>query len=277
MTAILQERIGAVGIITLNRRERFNAFDVRMAQDFRKAALQFARDATVRAVIVRGTGGVFCSGADLKYIRNGGDDDDLSYMQPASREIPQGYGEVFKQILEYLHSTISEMRRAPKPFVAAVDGVAAAGGLGIAMACDLVYASSRASFEWAYGKTGLSGAESGTFFLPRLIGFRRAMHLVLLNPRLSAAEAFEAGLVTGVLPEERFDEAVTAVAAGLAAGPTAAFAAAKRLINQSLQVERLDGHLDVEIEELARSADTEDFRAGLEAFLAKREPVFQGR
>jgi 2-(1,2-epoxy-1,2-dihydrophenyl)acetyl-CoA isomerase len=277
MTAILQERIGAVGIITLNRRERFNAFDVRMAQDFRKAALQFARDATVRAVIVRGTGGVFCSGADLKYIRNGGDDDDLSYMQPASREIPQGYGEVFKQILEYLHSTISEMRRAPKPFVAAVDGVAAAGGLGIAMACDLVYASSRASFEWAYGKTGLSGAESGTFFLPRLIGFRRAMHLVLLNPRLSAAEAFEAGLVTGVLPEEGFDEAVTAVAAGLAAGPTAAFAAAKRLINQSLQVERLDGHLDVEIEELARSADTEDFRAGLEAFLAKREPVFQGR
>jgi 2-(1,2-epoxy-1,2-dihydrophenyl)acetyl-CoA isomerase len=169
------------------------------------------------------------------------------------------------------------MRRAPKPFVAAVDGVAAAGGLGIAMACDLVYASSRASFEWAYGKTGLSGAESGTFFLPRLIGFRRAMHLVLLNPRLSAAEAFEAGLVTGVLPEERFDEAVTAVAAGLAAGPTAAFAAAKRLINQSLQVERLDGHLDVEIEELARSAATEDFRAGLEAFLARREPVFQGR
>ena len=95
---------------------------------------------------------------------------------------PPGYGEVFKQILEYIHSAISEIKRAPKPFIAAVDGIAAAGGFGIAMACDLVYASDRATFEWAYGKTGLTGAESSTFFLPRLIGLRRAMELVLLEP-----------------------------------------------------------------------------------------------
>ncbi|MEW6321084.1 MAG: enoyl-CoA hydratase-related protein [Acidobacteriota bacterium] len=277
MSTILQHRTGNVGVITINRRARFNAFDVVTAQDFRRAALQYARDDGVRAVVLRGAGGVFCSGADLKYIRAGGAETDLGHLQPAARGIPRGYGEVFKQILEYLHSTISEIRRSPKPFIAAVDGVAAAGGLGIAMACDLVVASSRASFEWAYGKTGLSGAESGTFFLPRLVGFRRAMGLVLLNERLTASEALAAGLVNRVLPAEGFDEEVERLAARLAAGPTGAYAAAKRLINQGLNAERLDVHLDLEIDELARSADSEDFRLALDAFLEKREASFTGR
>lgn len=277
MSAILVEEQGAVGAITMNRRERFNAFDVRMAQDFRRAALRLARDERIRAVVLRGVGGVFSSGADLKYIRGGGAADDLGYLQPDERDIPAGYGEVFKQILEYLHSTISEIRRAPKPFIAAVDGVAAAGGLGLAMACDLVFASSRASFEWAYGKTGLSGAESITFFLPRILGFRKTMGLALLNPRLSAQEALDAGLINGVFPAERFDEEIGALAARLAAGPTAAFAATKRLVNQSLQIERLDSHMDVEIDELARSADSEDFRAALDAFFDKRAAAFGGR
>ncbi len=105
----------------------------------------------------------------------------ISRICQGARPTPRGYGEVFKQILEYIHSTISEIKRAPKPFVAAVDGIAAAGGFGIAMACDLVFASDRASFEWAYGKTGLTGAESSTFFLPRLLGLHRAMELVLLE------------------------------------------------------------------------------------------------
>ncbi|HEX6052576.1 MAG TPA: enoyl-CoA hydratase-related protein [Gemmatimonadaceae bacterium] len=277
MSAILVDEQGAVGVITMNRRERFNAFDVRMAQDFRRAALRLARDERIRAVVLRGAGGVFSSGADLKYIRGGGAADDLAYLQPDERDIPSGYGEVFKQILEYLHSTISEIRRAPKPFVAAVDGMAAAGGLGLAMACDLVFASSRASFEWAYGKTGLSGAESITFFLPRILGFRKTMGLALLNPRLSAEEALDAGLINGVFPAERFDEEIAAVAQRLAAGPTAAFAATKRLVNQSLQIERLDSHMDVEIDELARSADSEDFRGALDAFFEKRAAAFGGR
>jgi 2-(1,2-epoxy-1,2-dihydrophenyl)acetyl-CoA isomerase len=277
MNAILVEQQGAVGLITLNRRDRFNAFDVRMAQEFRRAALRLARDEKIRAVVLRGAGGVFSSGADLKYIDGGGTPEDLGYLQPDVREIPSGYGEVFKQILEYLHSTISEMRRAPKPFIAAVDGMAAAGGFGLAMACDLVFASSRASFEWAYGKTGLSGAESLTFFLPRIVGFRKAMELALLNPRLSAEAAMAAGLVTAVLPLDRFDEQVSAVAHRLGDGPTAAFAATKRLINQSLNVERLDAHLDIEIAELARSADSHDFRSALGAFLEKRPAVFEGR
>jgi 2-(1,2-epoxy-1,2-dihydrophenyl)acetyl-CoA isomerase len=277
MTHIRAETSGAVGIITIDRRERFNSFDVATARDFRKAGLAFARDEALRAVIIRGAGGVFCSGADLKYIARGGERSDLGYLEPEAREVPGGYGEIFKQILEYLHSTISEIKRAPKPFVAAVDGVAAAGGFGIAMACDLVLASERASFEWAYPRTGLTGAESSTFFLPRLVGLRTALELVFLNPRLTAREAKDMRLVSAVLPTETFDTEVMALADRLAAGPTAAYAVAKSLIHQAAGVDRLDHHLDRELENLARIADGRDFHEGLESFLAKRPPAFEGR
>jgi 2-(1,2-epoxy-1,2-dihydrophenyl)acetyl-CoA isomerase len=271
------DRDGGVATITIDRPERFNSLDVETARRFRKAGLQCARDAEVRAVVLRGAGGVFCSGADLKYIRAGGDAKDLAYLTPGTRAMPSGYGEVFKQILEYLHSTISEIRRAPKPFVAAVDGIAAAGGFGVAMACDLVFASEKAIFEWAYGKTGLTGAESSTFLLPRLIGLRRAMELVFLNPRLDAARALEMGLVTAVYPVESFDREVTDVARRLAEGPTQAWAVAKALINQAAGIDRLDFHLDQELESLARIADSADFAEGLDGFFEKRAARFQGR
>jgi 2-(1,2-epoxy-1,2-dihydrophenyl)acetyl-CoA isomerase len=271
---IKADRDGAVGIITIDRRARFNSLDVRTAQDLRRAALKYAREDEVRAVVLRGEGGVFCSGADLKYINAGGEPQDLAYLQPDARETPQGFGEVFKQILEYLHSTISEIRRAAKPFIASVDGMAAAGGFGLAMSCDLVYASTRASFEWAYSKTGLTGAESSTFFLPRLIGLRRSMELMLLNPRLDAQRALDMGLVTAVYPVEHFEAQVMEVARRLASGPTMAYGVAKGLLNQAAGVDRLDYHLDQELEHLRRIANGPEFAAGLEAFLAKREPTF---
>jgi len=268
---------GEVGILTIDRRERFNSLDVRTARDLRKAGLQLARDTAVRAVVLRGTGGVFCSGADLKYIRAGGDEADLAYLTPERRETPKGYGESFRQILEYIHSTISEIRRAPKPFVAAVDGAAAAGGLGIALACDLVVASERSTFEYAYFKTGLSGAESSTFFLPKLVGLRRAADLALLNPRLTAREAREMGLVSAVFADAAFEDEVAALASRLAGGPTAAYAAAKRLMNESAGVDRLDHHLDRELDELTRVADGPDFAEGIDAFFRKTAPRFRGK
>ncbi len=276
MTHIRVEREGAVALLTIDRPERFNSLDVATARDFRKAGLLLARDASVRAVVLRGTAGVFCSGADLKSIRAGGEVADLGYLQ-AGRSTPPGYGEVFKQILEYIHSTISEIKRAPKPFVAAVDGIAAAGGFGIAMACDLVYASDRASFEWAYGKTGLTGAESSTFFLPRLLGLRRAMELVLLNPRLDAARAMEYGLINDVFPTGRFDTEVLEIARRLAEGPAEAAAIAKGLVNQAAGVDRLDHHLDRELEELSRIADGPDFAEGLASFFERRPARFGSR
>ncbi|MFW2387284.1 MAG: enoyl-CoA hydratase/isomerase family protein [Polyangiales bacterium] len=275
MNHIRIDRDRGVGVLTIARRERLNSLDVETAQDFRRAGLQLARDRDVRAVLIRGEGGIFCSGADLKYIRDGGDRADLGYLQPDTQEPDEGYGEIFKQILEYIHSTISEIRRAPKPFIAVVDGPAAAGGFGIAMSCDLVVASERAWFEWAYFKTGLTGAESSTFFLPRLVGLRKALEIVLLNPRLSARDALELGLINRVFPDSSIDEEGMRIARDLAAAPTSAVGVAKGLLNQAAGMDRLDVHLDAELTELARIADGPNFAEGLKAFFDKRSPEFE--
>jgi 2-(1,2-epoxy-1,2-dihydrophenyl)acetyl-CoA isomerase len=263
-----------IGHITIDRAERFNSLDVVTAQDLRKAGLAVARDDSARVVVLWGRPGIFCSGADLKYIRAGGERHDLAYLTPDARPTPDGCGERFKQILEYLHSTIAEIRRAPKPFIAAVDGMAAAGGFGVAMCCDLVYASDRATFEWAYGKTGLTGAESSTFMLPRLLGFHRAMELVLLNPRLGAQRAAELGLVNGVFAVDAFEASVLAVATQLADGPPQAWSVAKRLISSAAGMDRLDGHLDRELDHLSRIANGAEFAEGLNSFFEKRAPRF---
>jgi len=277
MENIRMERDGAVGIITIDRPDRFNSLDVATAKDFRKAGLQFSREEEVRCVILRGSGGVFCSGADLKYVRDHGDDEDFGYLQPEGVGAEEGgHGRAFKEILEYIHSAISEIKRAPKPFLAGVDGMAAAGGFGIAMACDLVFASEDARFEWAYHKTGLTGAESSTFFLPRLLGLRKALELVFLNPRLDAAEAAEMGLVNRVWPAQAFDDELRSVARELASGPTEAYAVAKRLVHQAAGIDQLDYHMDDELENLSRVADGEDFAEGLAAFFEKRSPEFDG-
>jgi 2-(1,2-epoxy-1,2-dihydrophenyl)acetyl-CoA isomerase len=276
MTDIRTATEGAVGIITIDRSARFNSLDVETARDLRRAGIGFARDSKIRAVVLRGLPGMFCSGADLKYIRAGGDPGDLGYLSSASAPGIR-YGDVFKQILEYIHSTISEIRRAPKPFIAAVDGVAAAGGFGLAMCCDVVVASQRATFEWAYAKTGLTGAESSTFLLPRLTGLRRALDLLFLNPRLDAKTAREWGLVSAVTTVESFDAEVMAMATKLAAGPTEALAIAKDLMNQAAGMDRLDHHLDRELDQLARIADGTNFAEGLSAFFEKRTPEFAER
>jgi 2-(1,2-epoxy-1,2-dihydrophenyl)acetyl-CoA isomerase len=272
MTSIRTSVSGPVGRITIDRPERFNSLDVETARDLRKAALQFARDEAIRAVVLRGTSQAFCSGADLKYIRAGGNTDDLSYLSGSPGE--GSYGKIFKQILEYIHSTISEIRRAPKPFIAAVDGIAAAGGFGLAMCCDIVVATDRATFEWAYSKTGLTGAESSTFMLPRLVGLRRALELLFLNPRLPADRALEFGLITAVYPAATFDAEVDALAERLAALPTEAMGHAKELLNQAAGMDRLDFHLDRELEYLSRIADGHNFAEGIDAFFEKRQPAF---
>ena len=264
-----------IGHITIDRPDRFNSLDVATARDLRQAGLALARDDHARVVVLWGQPGVFCSGADLKYIRAGGTREDLGYLTPAASPAPEGCGESFKQILEYLHSTIAEIRRAPKPFIAAVDGIAAAGGFGLAMCCDLVYASDRATFEWAYGKTGLTGAESSTFMLPRLLGFHRAMELVLLNPRLDARRAVDLGLVNQMFAAPTFETDVLAIAAQLADGPPQAWRVAKNLISSAAGMDRLDTHLDRELEQLIRSADGAEFAEGLSSFFEKRVARFE--
>jgi len=275
-TNIVCETRGGIGSITIDRAERFNSLDLATARDLRQAGLRMARDDSVRVVLIRGAGGVFCSGADLKYVQAGGDRAELEYLKPHSEGTPQGPGDVLQQIVEYIHSTISEIRRAAKPFVATVDGIAAAGGFGLAMACDLVVASERASFEWAYGRTGLTGAESSTFLLPRLLGLRRALELIFLSPRLDARRALEVGLINFVHPVGDFQTQVEALAVQLAQGPTRAWGEAKLLVNCACGMDLIDQHLDREVDSLRRVANGRDFAAGLQAFLAKQAPRFRG-
>src|SRR5262245_17474964 len=123
MEHIRLERAGGIGIITIDRPSRFNSLDVQTAQDLRRAGLRCARDEAVRFVVLRGLPGMVCSRADLKFIRDGGAAEDLAYLTPRARQDDRPrsdprYGDSFKQILEYIHSAISEFRRAPKPFVA---------------------------------------------------------------------------------------------------------------------------------------------------------------
>jgi 2-(1,2-epoxy-1,2-dihydrophenyl)acetyl-CoA isomerase len=194
-------------------------------------------------------------------------------LQPQSKG---GYGAIFKQILEYLHSTISEIKRSPKPWIAAVDGMAAAGGFGVAMACDVVVASERATFEWAYGKSGLTGAESSTFFVAKLVGLRKALDLLFLNPRLDAKQALQMGLISAVYPSENFYDQVAELSRKLAAGPTHAWGIAKNLIHLAAGADRLDWHLDEELRNLAHIADGPDFAEGITAFFEKRTAKFTG-
>ncbi|MCL4685752.1 enoyl-CoA hydratase/isomerase family protein [Myxococcota bacterium] len=264
------EILGAVGVITLDRPQRFNSLDVRTAQDLRRAGLRMARDPAVRAIVLRGRPGVFCSGVDLRYVRDGGRVEDLAYLTPDAAT--EGRGAIFKQVLEYVNGAIIEIRRAPKPVLAAVDGIAAAGGLGLALCCDLVLASERAVFEWAYGRTGLSGAESVTFLLPRLVGLRGALDLAWLSPRLDAHAARARGLVSEVLATDGFEAAVLEVAERLADGPADAYARTKRLLNRAAGMEALEAHLSAEVEALVESADSAEFTAGLERFFARKRP-----
>jgi 2-(1,2-epoxy-1,2-dihydrophenyl)acetyl-CoA isomerase len=267
---VRSQRIGRLGIITLDRPRRCNAIDVAMAQSLRAAALALARDEGVGAIVIRGSGGSFCAGVDLGYVRQGGEQRDLAYLRPAGEAgAAPCYAAVFKQTLEYLASTISEIRRAPKPVIAGVDGVAAAGGLGLALCCDLVVASQRSHFEWAYQRTALSGAEGITFFLPRLVGLRRALDLALLAPRLDAPRALRMGLVSEVWPDERFEDELLALGRRLAEGPTAAYARTKALLESAVGGDWLEQHLGDEIAKLVESADSAEFADGLERFFER--------
>jgi 2-(1,2-epoxy-1,2-dihydrophenyl)acetyl-CoA isomerase len=258
MTHIRVDDRGPVRVITIDRPDRFNSMDVETAREFRRAGLQAARDTAIRAVVLRGVPKAFCSGADLKFIRQ---------REPA-------YGEAFKRDPRVPAQRHLRNPPPPKPFIAAVEGVAAAGGFGIAMACDLVFASTAASFEWAYGRTALTGAESSTFLLPRIIGLRRSMALALLTPRLSAHQALEWGLITAVCNPGELDDQVFAIAQQLAAGPTHAYAVAKELLNEAAGLDRLDLHLDRELQELTRAADGDEVAEGLRAFVEKRPARF---
>lgn len=249
----------AVAIITLNRPEAANSIDLALAERLLEATSEVAADRSVRAVLLRGRGRFFCAGGDVRSF-------------DGDPELPRR----LRAITVSLHAAVSTLRRMDPPVVAAVHGPAAGAGLGLACAADLVVAARSASFVMAYSDIGLSPDAGASWFLPRLVGARRATLLALTGHRLDAEEAASWGLVTRVVPDEETAQAALDLARRLATGPTIALGHTKRLLDDSFDTS-LDQHLEHEARALAASGGTADAAGGIRAFLDKHVPVFDGR
>ena len=252
-------RADHVATITLNRPEAFNAFNLKLGHEIFDAALEVDEDPGVRCVVITGAGKAFCAGGDVK-----------EFVDNLGR-----IGAHVKELTTYLHGAVSRLARSDKPVIVGVNGIAAGGGFALALTGDIVIAAESARFTMAYSKIAATPDGSSTYFLPRLVGLRRALDLYLTNRVLSAKEALEWGLVTRVAPDAEFRSAVDALARELALGPTKAYGAAKRLFHQSTW-ESLETQMELETQAIARSGHTADFREGVTAFAAKKTPTFTG-
>jgi len=257
---LLLEREDQVGRITLNRPEAYNALNLEMARELFDAALELDESRDIRAIVLTGAGKAFCAGGDVK-----------EFVEQVTREERH-----LKELTAYLHMTVSRLVRSQKPVLVAVNGVAAGGGMSLAMAGDVVVAAESARFTMAYVRIGATPDGSSSYFLSRLVGLRRAMELYLLNRPLTAREALEWGLVTRVASDAKFPEVVKNLARELADGPTLAFGAAKLLFHHAT-CESLETQMEMESEAIARAGQTEDFQRAVAAFAAKKEPVFEGK
>jgi 2-(1,2-epoxy-1,2-dihydrophenyl)acetyl-CoA isomerase len=254
------ERRDGVATITLNRPDAFNALSLGLGRELFHAALDVDEDPAVRCIVVTGAGRAFCAGGDVK-----------DFVDNLER-----IGVHVKELTTYLHGTVSRFCRSDKPVIMAVNGVAAGGGLSFALSGDLVVAAESARFTMAYSKIAATPDGSSSYFLPRLVGMRRAMELYFTNRVLSAREALEWGLVTRVAPDAELSAVVATLARELAQGPTKAFGGAKRLFHQSTW-ESLETQMELEAQAIAASGHTEDFRSGVTAFARKQTPTFRGR
>ncbi len=258
--AILVDIRDHVATITLNRPEAYNALTVPMARELYEAALQADEAPEVRCIVVTGRGRAFCAGGDVKEFAG---------------NLPR-IGVLLKELTTHLHNAISRLARSQKPMIMGVNGVAAGGGFSLALSGDLVVAAESARFTMAYAGIAATPDGSSTYFLPRLIGIRRALEIFYTNRSLTAREALEWGLVNRVVPDAEFPEALATLARQLAQGPTLAFGAGKFLFHHSLGG-GLETQMELETEFIARSGKTEDFKSGVTAFVEKRTPTFRGR
>ena len=248
-----------VARILLNRPKNANAVDLQLAKDLMYAALQCDEDAGVRAILLGAHGKMFCAGGDLGAFAKAGD----------------GMPGLVKEMTTYLHAGISRLARGRAPVVAAVNGAAAGAGFSLCCAADLVIAAESAKFTMAYTQAGLTPDGSSTYFLPRLLGTRRTLELMITNRTLTAAEALDWGLVNRVVGDGELEAEADALVARLASGPTEAFGVVKKLVSASLG-DTLEGQMELESRAIADSARTADAAEGIEAFFAKRKPEFSG-
>lgn len=260
LQTINYEKQGAIARMTLNRPNAFNAMSAQLCADLFEAVSEADADRDVRVLVVTGAGEkAYCAGGDVAEFR---ENIDRINMHIKKMTIP-------------LHAAISRMIRMDKPVIAAINGVAAGAGMGLAMAPDLAIAAESARFNMAYTGIGATPDGGTTFFLPRIVGLRRAMEMTLLNRVLTAKEALEWGIVNKVVPDADLQKETGALAEKLAAGPTLAYGRAKKLLYMSFH-NSPETQMEDESQSIAAMGETENFREGITAFAEKRKAKFTG-
>ena len=259
---LLTEKKNGVGIITLNRPDKLNAFNDELTFQLQDALKEMEKDKEVRAIILTGAGRGFCSGQDLQ-----------------SRAIAQEVGHrtsLGGSIKRRYNPTVIKLRRMEKPIIAAVNGVAAGAGASMAFACDYRIVTDKTNFIQSFTKVGLIPDSGATFILPRLIGATKAFELMLSADKLPAEEALRLGVVNKVVAEADLMTEAMQLAEKLAAGPSKAFGLTKRAVNKAI-FDDLEELLEYEanLQELAGRSD--DFQEGVKAFVEKRTPNYTGK
>jgi len=254
------ERAGAIATIRFNRPEVLNALDEAGALSFLAAVETVASDPDMRVVVIAGQGRAFMAGGDLGRFHA-----ELDHAD-----------QVADAIIGPFHRALTLLQSLPVPTIASVQGAAAGAGMSLAMATDLCIAADSAKFSLAYARIGTSPDGSSTWYLPRLVGLRKAMEIALLADTIDAAEALRLSLVNFVVPAADLATETARLAQRLVSGPTLAYGRIKALLQASGQ-RSLPDQLRAEQESFAASAGTEDFRAGVTAFVTKQPAVFHGR
>ena len=257
-STLLLDKQGATATITLNRPDAANGLNYQMATELADAAQQCAVDKHIKAVILTGSGRFFCAGGDIKSMLEYGDNVETG----------------LKSIADQLHRALSTLARMDAPLVVAVNGTAAGAGFSAAIAGDLVVAAESASFTMAYTKVGLSPDGSSSYYLPRLVGLRRAQELMYTNRVLSAAEALDWGLVNKVVADQDLVTAATKLADMFVAGSKGSNSAVKQLLLQTFN-NSVETQMELESRAISACAASDDGREGVAAFLDKRKPEFE--
>lgn len=246
-----------VGVITLNRADKYNSFVREMALALQQTLTSCEADATVRAVLLTGNGKAFCAGQDL-----------------AEAIDPEG-PELTKIVSEHYNPIIEQIRGLSKPVVCAVNGVAAGAGANIALACDITLAAKSSSFIQAFSKIGLIPDSGGTYFLPRIVGMQKATALMMLGDKVMADDAAQMGMIYQAVADEELMPAAVKLAEKLAKMPTYGIALTKQALNQAYN-NNLTEQLALEDELQAKAGKSYDYNEGVSAFLEKRKPEFKG-
>jgi len=265
MTAVLLEIKDGIATLTLNRPQALNSLSSQMMSELAQAGKKLVGNDSVEVVIVNGAGEHFMAGGDVKGFHQ------LTPLPGAERMT------LFRrEITQCINSIVNDLRGLHQPVICSVQGACAGFGLSLMLSCDLVVAADNAYFTTAYSHIALSPDGGQTFFLPRIVGMKKATELLMLADRFSAQEALQWGLINRVVPAAELAAETLKLAQRIQKGPRHAYGEAKQLLNRSYETS-LAAQLQNEADAFSRCAATEDFAEGVSAFVEKRKAVFKGK